>query len=377
MNKKIVLIVTLIISTLSCTKNIEDFNGSNGTLLKSNESIPYFSSVEDMIYELNQRMERSNEGVDALIDYENNKGYTSIGRLADEFYFKCIDTIQNDTLLLNTFKSYTDLITLNISDEDTFYLPKYSSIPQRYIANRDGLFQIGNMVTRIFEEGTVSTTVDNITSLKNMSPSDLVDLDTLRFFYSPVYKDGDNETSNIETEQNKGTHAQYLFDMEETMNWPSHCYMEFQGDDADHTLHNIYMKRSETSKSGKNKVEMNLSFSKQYYMIDLVHGGKYFLAYLDCKSYYKKWYGWILNPTTMRIKLNTLSCVEECGIKSYLNINVTGSKYERLLFIANVNGLYTNGKKYVHFRGSNSQLSSEEVTNPAYLVFGDLRYVLY
>jgi hypothetical protein len=79
----------------------------------------------------------------------------------------------------------------------------------------------------------------------------------------------------------------------------------------------------------------------------------------------------------MRIKLNTLSCVEECGIKSYLNINVTGSKYERLLFIANVNGLYTNGKKYVHFRGSNSQLSSEEVTNPAYLVFGDLRYVLY
>ncbi len=376
MNKKIVLIVTLIISTLSCTKNIEDYNGSNGTLLKSNESIPYFSSVEDMIYELNQRMERSNEGVDALIDYENNKGYTSIGRLADEFYFKCIDTIQNDTLLLNTFKSYTDLITLNISDEDTFYLPKYSSIPQRYIANGDGLFQIGDYVTRIFEDGTVTTSIENLDYLREVSSSDLMYLDTSVFFYSPVYDENDNIILNNNPTNSKGEHATYLFDIAETLNLPSYVFMEFQGNDADHNLHNIYMNRSETSKSGKHKIKMTMSFTKQVYFSGPVNGGKYFLAYLDCESFKKRWWGgWTLEPTTLTIKLQTISCVEELGVRSYLNINVSGSKYEQLLYIANVKGIFTNGKKYVHFRGSNSQLSSEEVTNPAYLVFGDLQYI--
>lgn len=374
---KTTFLIGLLFSVASCTKDTNTIADAI-YLHKNGETIPSYTSFEDMLNELNTCLKLRNESIDSLSKYEDAKGFHSIGRLADEYYFNCIDSIDYDSSLLYKLLTNTDYVTTNIEGNDTFYLPKFSSIPQRFIANSNGLYKIGDYVTRVFEEGLVTTHINNLTLLEEILPSELNNLDTNFFFYSPVYSEDDNVLIEGEKGNEKGDHAIYLFGLQEQQHWPSSFYTEFQGDDANHSLHNRYMEKSEESTSGNYKVKMKLYFTRQFVISFTGNGGKYFSAFVECSSYKKRWHRlWTLEPSSMDINLELLSCVEEYGIMSRINSTVSCSSYYKLLYTAYVKGMYTNGKKYVHFRGSKSEISSNKVTYPAYLIFGDLSNFIY
>ena len=180
MNKPTQILFTFLALTLfcACTKEkTERIQPCKNDLT----DIPYFSTKEEFLQEID--IIRQLNGIEAIQKHESNRGWRSIGSLADDFYA---------SLLPETFKSEDDLITLlqenqifldTIVDDDgeIAIYPKWADNIHRYVANESGLFRVGDYVSRIFKFGTVTTSIDNLDKLLNVSEEDAYNSDTLLF----------------------------------------------------------------------------------------------------------------------------------------------------------------------------------------------------
>lgn len=114
--------------------------------------------------------------VDGLKSCDDKNGFNSFGRISDEFYesivpenFKSVDDMLN---FINENSEYIELII----DEngDSVVTTKYSNSIYRYVMNQDNLFQVNNIVHKVFNEGVVSTDVKNINKLVNSDKDDFL-----------------------------------------------------------------------------------------------------------------------------------------------------------------------------------------------------------
>jgi hypothetical protein len=98
--------------------------------------------------------------------YEKSKGYISFGRKCDEFYDE-IDFDKFESLEeIKAFAASNDLIVLYEDDDGEFILETMlSSNSNRYFINSARLFQIGDYVYKVFEDGTAATHISNIHKL--------------------------------------------------------------------------------------------------------------------------------------------------------------------------------------------------------------------
>jgi len=117
--------------------------------------------------------------------YETNLGYASIGRLSDEF-FSTIDfssfSSENEVIeYMEENKKYIDNETEY--DGNISYMPKFFHSRYRYVANKDGIYQVGDSIYRLFNAGTVSTTSNHLNELRSLTD------DTLGFLNnSPTFR---------------------------------------------------------------------------------------------------------------------------------------------------------------------------------------------
>ena len=148
-----------------------------------------FDSMDELFEEVNLL---SSMDEDELESYENRIGFQSFGRIAESVYYQIlreraeelgVDELgDNDTELTmsdaQTFVAqYPEYLELKkiIYADDCGYVPengdeyrftrKYGDEPFRYIMNEDRMFQVEDMVFRVFEEMTIGTSIENIGAL--------------------------------------------------------------------------------------------------------------------------------------------------------------------------------------------------------------------
>jgi hypothetical protein len=122
-----------------------------------------FKTLEEYNEALNTVLSMSK---DERKSYEESKGYISFGRKCDEFYDE-IDFDKFESLEeIKAFAASNDFIVLYEDDDGEFILETMlSSKRDRYFINSDRLFQIGDHVYKVFEDGTASTHIDNLYKL--------------------------------------------------------------------------------------------------------------------------------------------------------------------------------------------------------------------
>lgn len=141
----------------SCTKD-----ETNQLKLAEREMVT-FQNIEEYNAVLNSVLSMSREERKV---YEESRGYKSLGRQIDEFYdeidFDKFESIEE----LKAFAASNDFILL-IEDEDgEIILEKtLSTNPLRYFINSDRLFRMGDIVYKVFEDGTASTHINNLHKL--------------------------------------------------------------------------------------------------------------------------------------------------------------------------------------------------------------------
>lgn len=362
------------ISFISCEKDSTQNETNNTPSFKNNSgAIPYYATTTTMEEELERKINYKNQGPKALYEYEILHGCLSIGGLSDFFYWNTI----TDTLSYNTFLSITNsrsnLFNLTTIDGENYCLPKFTKSPLRYIADTNGYFQIGSTVTRIFEEGTVSTDISHISNLRNLYSYYEALNDTVTFLCFPIIEeDLPNAINSTESTDNKSSVATYPTNLEQLFDWPSWISLE---SNEGHENHLKYVNKKEKQTSGRYRVELEL-FYNTFFEFELGTIYKWETAYVSAVSLKKRWTQmWTLEPTNMHLHLSLLSCVGNLGITSLIDITTPCSCYERVLYQAKVRGLFTRSKNYVHFRASHSSLTSDNVSNGCDLIWGEQTYV--
>lgn len=326
---------------------------------------------------MERRISLRNSSLAELIAYETTDGYTSIGGMSDTMYFSVISDTTIKTLedFYNILQENTDYITLSDVDTVQYCLPKFNYIPQRYIANRDGLYQVGDYVTRLFEKGTVTTKIGYLNNLISLSDSNLDKLDTTRYFFNPVIENDpfdsilERENDEFETDPSRLNYATFDYYYANLWNLPSWYFMS-DAASIPHKGHSRVTSKTQQRTNGSYRVNIKL-----YYAFDIYFNGRRCYAYVQCQSLKKKWYGpYVLEPTNMDIDVQTLSCVENEVYMSALHRSNSTSQVYYLLYIANVYGTFTSYSKHVHFRASRSYVRSDKVTNGAWITFGTQTY---
>jgi len=150
---------------MSCNKEqeIDKYSHSNNISTKDGYSIMSFHNMSQLYQKLLEI-----ESQDDLSQYETNLGYASIGRLSDDFFssinYSSFNNANELTAYMAANNKYTD--TETEYDSAVSYMPKFFHSRYRYVANEDGMYQVGDSVYRLFSTGTVSTASTNLNRLR-------------------------------------------------------------------------------------------------------------------------------------------------------------------------------------------------------------------
>lgn len=127
-----------------------------------------FEDAEDFLetYEQTVSFDNSERG-----SWEDAIDFVSFGRACDEFYLSLDETIfDNDETVEDFVISNSDKLQLIEDGSGEFYLETVLFKQDfRYFANKDKMFQIGDKVYLILEEGIVSADYSNIGKLKEIN----------------------------------------------------------------------------------------------------------------------------------------------------------------------------------------------------------------
>ncbi|MBQ9864374.1 MAG: hypothetical protein IJM33_03440 [Bacteroidales bacterium] len=150
---------------VSCSKEQEanKYGHSNNISTKDGYSMLSFQNTLQLYQKILEI-----ESQDDLTQYETNLGYTSIGRLSDAFFssidYSSFNNAGELTAYMAANSKYID--TETEYDSAISYVPKFFHSRYRYVANEDGMYQVGDSIYRLFSTGTVSTASTNLDRLR-------------------------------------------------------------------------------------------------------------------------------------------------------------------------------------------------------------------
>lgn len=208
MRKNIIIIGCLLIlgttfTTLfisSCSKD----EVLNNTKSKESDKILRFKDLNEY-NEVQRSVLSMNSQV--LKAYEESKGYISFGRLCDELYNSI------DPLNFKSTEEVKEFVTKNskylqfVEDEkgELELETKFYNTAERYFFNNEKIFQIGDTVFKVFEEGTVKASFKDINIFKQVGDNiDCYKQDT-RFVFIP-------NTKSVTKNYKSTTDLQYPYD---------------------------------------------------------------------------------------------------------------------------------------------------------------------
>lgn len=136
--------------------------------LKVSDEILKFKDAEHFFSTYKQNLSFSNT---ERFEWEKSQNFSSFGRVCDELYFSMNETLfKDDEKVKNFVKQHSDKLQL-IKDSNgdlTLETILYSN-DLRYFANNDKMFQIGEIVYLLLEEGFASASASKIEKLKQIN----------------------------------------------------------------------------------------------------------------------------------------------------------------------------------------------------------------
>lgn len=201
--KTITILTAIIASTLiisSCSKEGNYHNPSlfspSGNIIATigTTNIPSYSDYDELLSVMENAI--AYDSIDDLLALERNLHFKSIGALSDSLYIAIISTLPDDestttqssststdpTIVSNIINNYYGtLIDTTMSNGEVSITPIFFQTPYRYVANVNGLFSVGEECYRLFRHSIVSTSIDNLDELIELSENDLEELDTFTF----------------------------------------------------------------------------------------------------------------------------------------------------------------------------------------------------
>lgn len=362
----------------SCIKDNSNAHNAIGNSLKTRVSVPFYNDEDEATSELLRRMDLRNQGIEALDHYEDLNGYTSLGRACDDLYFQILEDSLNYTqqTLLAAIANSPLRIALKIEDGDTMFVPRYRLIPERYLANEDGLFQVEECVYRVFEKGIVSVKINDLDHLIELQDDeDLFDLDSTIFHFEALMElSVPNPVNDTVIENNQSLGGQ----RSTTVTYYATTYSSIVGYDYSPIPHAGYYADLSPQRHGYgDSRKYKIVLSMIIYGRNTIFNGKRVESYVRCESYKKSWLfgAYIWNPSDIELHLRATSCVDDKIVKLSLDEDELPSSYERILYTAKISNAFATTKKYIHWRGCKSNLITTEIPNGALLVFGDQTYL--
>ncbi len=154
----------------SCGKEDDDSQHLNTAKIVSQASsdIMTFNSIDEYREAKTDVLQMTFE---ELEDYEESKGFTSIGRVEDEFYNNIIPESFNDIEEVKEFTAnnseYIKLVEDEEGEQELVTINENNS--DRYFMNNDGMYQVEDIVYKVLsDEVTLSTQAKNIDELKQL-----------------------------------------------------------------------------------------------------------------------------------------------------------------------------------------------------------------
>lgn len=171
----------------ACSKEnviIENRNISSDYIVSFENKADYYSTM-NLVIQMNE-----NE----LKKYEEARGYTSLGRLSEEFYKKIkLDDFKTMDEIKCFIEENSNFLQLIEDENHELYLEtKFYNRTDRYFLNKHNIFQIGDSVYKILKTGTV------IASSKKIDIIYQVGDDIGYYMQDPSYIFIPNSDDNIE-----------------------------------------------------------------------------------------------------------------------------------------------------------------------------------
>ena len=153
------VLLSIMFAFIACNK--DDLNLSNGKVILT------FSSIEDVSEKLANVITMSS---DELRDYEESKGYISYGRKCEEIFQSVdFDSFQTQDEIFEFVAENSDYLELVTDQNGDVYLEtKLRNNEYRYIVNEDKMYVINDRVYKVFNEGEISTKIENREALSNI-----------------------------------------------------------------------------------------------------------------------------------------------------------------------------------------------------------------
>ena len=141
----------------------------------------YFSNFDEFLNTIDELYAMD---FDELCAYENTNGYTSFGRESEEVYYNSleVDSLSTDEEIQSFVNAHSDFVQIYTDyDGEQLYVPILFDHPFRYIINNNRMFQIGDIIYKVFNSGIASilnSSTNSYEMLLNLSESDLEFIDS-------------------------------------------------------------------------------------------------------------------------------------------------------------------------------------------------------
>lgn len=173
---------------VACSKDdVNTPEHTPGIMTEKSIVIPRYSDWEEVNSIISSAY--SFDTITDLISFEEWKGLQSIGRLSD-FFYEGVDysDFETEKSAIEFYSQHQDMLDTIWHDGDLEICPKWFYSPFRYVANKQGYFEVGNYVCRLFKNCMVSTLKDNLEELTLLDEQDLTTLDSTVFFCSKIHQ---------------------------------------------------------------------------------------------------------------------------------------------------------------------------------------------
>lgn len=197
LNHLIICFLSLIlISFNSCKKEDQYLEELNEYRVKNNMLV--FSSINDYNKLLKRTIEFSHE---ELVVWESSIGFKSYGRISEDIYFSINpESFLNNEDVFSFVEKNKNYLYLNKDENGEFELEHYLfNNPERYIINKDRMFQINDIVYKVFDRGYAYTNEKNLEKILNIREDELTNDNCVQEI---IFKNYNSENNGIKDSEN-------------------------------------------------------------------------------------------------------------------------------------------------------------------------------
>lgn len=194
------IILAVFSMLISCNKEIDEPLTNANFQTKTNTPMLVFEN-EMELYATLDKIEQFTS-IEELAQYEARMGYSSVGCIADQFLdnidFSSYNSIED---FYNDMNAHANLVEVEYEPNSVVsYVPKFFHDRCRYVANIDGMYQVGENVTRLFTSGKVVTNISNMKELLSLTDSNIANIvENPNFSFEPaptrIYIESNAETA--------------------------------------------------------------------------------------------------------------------------------------------------------------------------------------